>query len=181
MTPIIEALLDTYERGTVSRREVSRDGRERQSQSGVLRGVNINHVNLQVSNLDRSVEFYRELFSLPPKREIPGRPYALDLADGLSFLSVPQREPTGVIDHFCVAVEDFRARAGSERAPRGRARPESSGRSRQCLRERPRRHPSPDLLAGMAGLGGLEQARAPDLCGQLRKQTSDLGGVRKST
>ena len=126
MTPIIEALLDNYERGTVSRRElvkalalvgvpgglssrreVSRDGRERQSQSGVLRGVNINHVNLQVSNLDRSVEFYRELFSLPPKREIPGRPHALDLADGLSFLSVPQREPTGVIDHFCVGVEDF--------------------------------------------------------------------------
>ena len=126
MTPIIEALLDNYERGTVSRRElvkalalvgvpgglssrreVSGEGRERQSQSGVLRGVNINHVNLQVSNLDRSVEFYRQLFSLPPKREVPGRPYALDLADGLSFLSVPQREPTGVINHFCVGVEDF--------------------------------------------------------------------------
>ena len=126
MSPIIEALLDDYERGTVSRREfvralalvvvpgglascqgVSREPRESQSQSGVLRGVNINHVNLQVSNLEQSVEFYRELFSLPPKREVPGRPYALDLADGLSFLSVPQREPTGVIDHFCVGVEGF--------------------------------------------------------------------------
>ena len=86
MTPIIESLLDKYERGTVSRRElvkalavvavpgglssrreVSREWRERQSQSqsGALRGVNINHVNLQVSNLDRSVECYLQRPSTP--------------------------------------------------------------------------------------------------------------------
>jgi catechol 2,3-dioxygenase-like lactoylglutathione lyase family enzyme len=128
MTKIIEALLNDYERGTVSRREVvkalslgivpagllKRQGASRQRhegprQDGVLRGININHVNLQNSNLDRSVDFYRELFSLPPKREVPGRPDALDLADGLSFLSVPQREPSGDINHFCVGVEDFEA------------------------------------------------------------------------
>ena len=126
MTRIIEALLNDYERGTVSRRELvkalalgivpagltsrrgaSRKRRESPKQDGVLRGININHVNLQNSDLDRSVDFYRELFSLPPKREVPGSPYALDLADGLSFLSVPQREPSGDIDHFCVGVEDF--------------------------------------------------------------------------
>ena len=126
MTRIIEALLTDYERGAVSRRELvkalavgvvpaglaSRPGisqrpRENTKQAGALRGVNINHVNLQNSDLDRSVDFYRKLFSLPPKREVPGRPYALDLADGLSFLSVPQREPSGDIDHFCVGVEDF--------------------------------------------------------------------------
>ena len=126
MTRIIEALLNDYEQGTVSRRElvkalalgivpvgllsgrgVSRQPHKSPKQDGVLRGININHVNLQNSDLDRSVDFYRELFSLPPKREVPGRPYALDLADGLSFLSVPQREPSGDIDHFCVGVEDF--------------------------------------------------------------------------
>ncbi len=125
MTRIIEALLKDYERGTLSRRELvktlalgivpaglvsrhvpSRPGKSPR-QDGALRGININHVNLQNSDLDRSVDFYRELFSLPPKREVPGRPYALDLADGLSFLSVPQREPSGDIDHFCVGVEDF--------------------------------------------------------------------------
>ena len=124
MKRIIEALLNDYERGTLSRRELvkalalgavpaglvgrrSASRRESTKQDGVLRGININHVNLQNSDLDRSVDFYRELFSLPPRREVPGRPYALDLADGLSFLSVPQREPSGDIDHFCVGVEDF--------------------------------------------------------------------------
>ena len=126
MTRIIEALLNDYERGMLSRREIvkvlalgivptglssrwgaSRQRRESPRQDGVLRGININHVNLQNSDLDRSVDFYREFFSLPPRREVPGRPYALDLADGLSFLSVPQREPSGDIDHFCVGVENF--------------------------------------------------------------------------
>ena len=116
MLDIIEGLLDRYERGAVTRRElvgalsmaiVPRPRRERRQQTGVLRGININHVNLQVSDLDRSVDFYGRLFSLPPRREVPGRPFALDLADGSSFLSVPQREPAGVIDHFCVGVADF--------------------------------------------------------------------------
>ncbi len=126
MTRVIEALLRDYERGSMSRRELvkaltfgmvpvgmvngrrpSGPNRAVPRQEGVLRGININHVNLQNSDLDRSVDFYRQLFSLPPEREVPGRPYALDLADGLSLLSVPQREPAGDIDHFCVGVEDF--------------------------------------------------------------------------
>lgn len=114
MVSFIEDLLERYESGAVTRKEVVTvlamalvPRRSRQAQSGILRGININHVNLQVSDLDRSVEFYRRLFSLPPRREVPGRPFALDLADGLSFLSLPVREPTGVIDHFCVGVEDF--------------------------------------------------------------------------
>lgn len=122
MLSFIEDLLAAFERGLVTRRDavsalalaalpgglaVPRP-RSPQSQSlGVLRGVNLNHVNLQVSDLDRSVEFYRKLLSLPPARPVPGRPYALDLADGVSFLSLPQREPVGVIDHFCVGVENF--------------------------------------------------------------------------
>lgn len=128
MVSFIEDLLTSYERGVVSRKEVVRAlalavmpagmtprarrspvrGMPRsQSQSGVLRGINLNHVNLQVADLDRSVDFYRRLFSLPPRREVPGRPFTLDLADGLSFLSLPEREPVGVIDHFCVGVENF--------------------------------------------------------------------------
>ena len=134
MTRLIEALLNDYERGTVSRRELvkalalgivpagltSRRGafrqrRESPRQDGVLRGININHVNLQNSDLDRSVDFYRELFSLPPKREVPGSPYALDLADGLSFLSVPQREPSGAHRSLLRGRGGFRAQSGSDR------------------------------------------------------------------
>ena len=121
MRSFIEEVLGRYETGEVTRKEVvsvlalalvpsrraERARRSTQSLSGVLRGININHVNLQVTDLDRSEAFYRRLFSLPPRRAVPGRPFALDLADGRSFLSLPEREPTGVIDHFCTGVDDF--------------------------------------------------------------------------
>jgi catechol 2,3-dioxygenase-like lactoylglutathione lyase family enzyme len=73
----------------------------------VLVGVNLHHVNIVVSDLERTEQFSRRLFSLAPKRPVPGRPDILDLADGVSFLSVPQRQPAGIIDHFCIGVRDF--------------------------------------------------------------------------
>jgi catechol 2,3-dioxygenase-like lactoylglutathione lyase family enzyme len=128
MLSSIEELLVRYERGLITRRQVvgalaliafpgsaaaarrtpqPPAGSSHTRQSGVLRGINLNHVNLRVADLDRSVAFYRGLFSLPPAREVPGRPWTLDLADGTSFLSLPEGQPGGVIDHYCVGVEDF--------------------------------------------------------------------------
>lgn len=40
---------------------------------------------------------------------MPGRPDTLDLGDGVSFLSIPERSMAGVIDHYCVGVKDFDA------------------------------------------------------------------------
>ena len=111
-----DALFDAYDRGQIGRAEVIRtlrgyDPREEaqphESHPGVLVGVNLHHDNIVVSDLERTEQFYRRLFSLAPKRPVPGRPDILDLADGVSFLSVPQRQPAGVIDHFCIGVRDF--------------------------------------------------------------------------
>jgi catechol 2,3-dioxygenase-like lactoylglutathione lyase family enzyme len=116
MNDVIEAMFDAYDRGEVSRAEVVIAVKGQQPVShtpdadrhaGVLTGVNLHHINLNVADLDRTEAFYRRLFSLPPKRAVPGRPDILDLGDGVSFLSVPEREPYGVIDHFCVGVRDF--------------------------------------------------------------------------
>lgn len=124
MTRFLDALLREYETGAISRRGLLQaltlvavprglggldDPGPRSaipSRRAVLRGVNLNHVNLQVSDVERSEAFYRNLFDMPPKREIPGRPYALDFQDG-SFLSIPGSTEPGIIEHFCVGVEDF--------------------------------------------------------------------------
>ena len=112
MTQVLDALLATYEQGALTRREllqalaVVAAPVKRQTADGVLRGRNINHVNLQVADLDRSVDFYRRLFSLPPRRAIPNRPFVVDLPDG-SFLSLAVSDQPGVIDHYDVGVDDF--------------------------------------------------------------------------
>ena len=66
----------------------------------------------------RSVAFYRPLFSLAPKREVPGRHFALDLADGLSFLSLPRREAGRRYRSLLYWRGGLRARSRGHRDPR---------------------------------------------------------------
>lgn len=118
MSAVIDVLFDAYDRGEVGRDEMVATLLAQQhlevvpappSHPGVLVGVNLNHINIVVSDVARTETFYRTLFSLPPKRPVPGRPDTLDLGDGVSFLSIPERAGAGVIDHYCVGVKDFEA------------------------------------------------------------------------
>jgi len=119
MNDVIDALFDGYDRGEVSRAELVRTilanktvgvAAPQEKHPGVLVGVNLHHVNILVSDLNQTEAFYRKLFSLAPKRPVPNRPYILDLGDGVSFLSIPERaNNAGTIDHFCVGVRDFDA------------------------------------------------------------------------
>jgi hypothetical protein len=112
MIQVIDALLTNYERGMVTRRQLLQAltlvaaPRARQAGGSVLRGRTLNHDNLQVSDVNRSADFYRKLFGLPPKRAVPGRPFVVDLYDG-SFLSLARADRPGTIDHFCVGVDEF--------------------------------------------------------------------------
>jgi catechol 2,3-dioxygenase-like lactoylglutathione lyase family enzyme len=113
MTHILDSLLADYESGKINRRQllqalalVAVPRAVQEAGSGVLRGRTLNHVNLQISNVDRSADFYCKLFELPPKRAIPDRPFAVDLPDG-SFLSLQVSDRPGAIDHFCVGVDEF--------------------------------------------------------------------------
>ena len=44
------------------------------------------------------------LFSMPPKRAVPNRPFVVDLADG-SFIGLAGSDNRGAIDHFDVGVD----------------------------------------------------------------------------
>ena len=108
----MDTLLAQYEHGQLTRRQllqglaVCAAPVERQASGGVLGGRNINHVNLRVADVDRSVDFYRRLFSLPPRRLIPGRPDVVDLPNG-NFIALGRSDQPGTIDHVDIGVEDF--------------------------------------------------------------------------
>jgi catechol 2,3-dioxygenase-like lactoylglutathione lyase family enzyme len=115
VTDVLDSLLTGYDRGLLDRRQLLQalavmvapfQTSSGERAAGVLRGRNLNHVNLQVADVDRSVDYYRRLFSLPPKRLVPDRPDALDLADG-SFLSIAKSDKPGAVSHFCVGVDGF--------------------------------------------------------------------------
>ena len=109
-----ETLLASYERGTLSRRQLltalavigaSASVAGQQQPSGVVRPTTMDHVSLLAADPARTETFYRALFGFPPARPIPstGKINGFDLQGG--YFTFQQSNTPGRIDHFCVAVE----------------------------------------------------------------------------
>src|SRR5262245_32894687 len=110
---VIEGLLTQYETGTLSRRDLvltlaalAASPSIATAQSTALRARTLNHVSLIVSDLDRSVDFYRRLFGLDVKSTQTG---GVNLAVGDAFLGIYQAgaNATPHINHFCFGLEGF--------------------------------------------------------------------------
>jgi catechol 2,3-dioxygenase-like lactoylglutathione lyase family enzyme len=113
----IEALVNQYERGDLTRRQllqalavISAGGTAAsQTPNGLMRGRNLHHVNIRVSNVAQSENFYRKLFGLSPSRRVQGPDnHGLDLP-GAGLIILQRADDPGRIDHLCVGVDDFNA------------------------------------------------------------------------
>ena len=114
----IDALVASYEAGTLTRRQLLQalavlavpavTGAQTAGGS-VMRGRNLHHVNLQVSDVARSEAFYRRLLGLPPSRRVQGPDnHGLDLPGG-GLIILQRSDSPGRLDHFCVGVDNFGA------------------------------------------------------------------------
>jgi catechol 2,3-dioxygenase-like lactoylglutathione lyase family enzyme len=76
------------------------------AQPAVLEPVTLNHASLIVSDLDRSVAFYRNAFGLTVKSTQQG---GVNLAVGDAFLGIYQAGPNATphINHFCFGLRNF--------------------------------------------------------------------------
>jgi catechol 2,3-dioxygenase-like lactoylglutathione lyase family enzyme len=113
MNDKIDSLLTGYERGALSRRDLvltlaalAAAPLPAVAQEPALRARSLNHVSLIVSDLDRSVAFYRRLFGLTVKSTQTG---GVNLAVGDAFLGIYQGGATAApqINHFCFGLADF--------------------------------------------------------------------------
>jgi catechol 2,3-dioxygenase-like lactoylglutathione lyase family enzyme len=112
----ISELLDTYEEGAVTRRQVIAAlallvGAGTKLSAAPLSGGTLDHLGLQVSDLARSTRFYRDVLggTLPPGVR-PDGSVRLDFAKG-GFLTLRELSPGGRVDHFCVKLEKFNKEA----------------------------------------------------------------------
>jgi len=108
MKNTISMLLKTYEDRKLSRRELVEGlallaaGAGTASAAG-FQGSSINHLSLQVSNLQKSTDFYsRTLGCGVNKREGNNQ-----LIFGKSFIVVREGKPAGKIDHIAIGVDNF--------------------------------------------------------------------------
>jgi len=122
MNAAIERLVSRYETGALTRREfvtaiaalASGGLAGAQAPKPQLPVRTLNHVTLFVSNVERSVTFYQQLFDLPVmSRQDNG----INLAAGESFVGIyaapgangANGANSAHINHFCLGVERFNA------------------------------------------------------------------------
>ena len=70
----------------------------------VARGRTINHVSINVSDVERSARFYRDLLGLEEVSRPGNGGINLGLSDG--FLGCYSGQP-GRVSHFCIGVDDY--------------------------------------------------------------------------
>jgi len=115
MNNIIEKMLDSYEKGGVSRRDFVQSLAVIFAAPTILSpagkapftGEMLNHVTLYVSDITRSKNFYQSLLGLTVRKE------ERDLCNfdlGESFLCLYQKnESVPAINHFCIGINSFNA------------------------------------------------------------------------
>ena len=116
MEATISNLLSRFERGALSRRELiqglamltaaSATASTAQAQGAGIKVAKIDHVSIQVSDLPRSIAFYQKMFGLPVVSEDkPNEIVRLGISKTL--VSLHHKNPTGLVDHFAIAIENF--------------------------------------------------------------------------
>lgn len=106
----ISSLLGHYETGQLSRRELilglaalAATPQSSAQSSSSLKGTEMNHIAIYVSDVQRSRDFYRELLDLPILDETQNSSF-LGLGEG-NFLSLFRGTPG--LSHYCIGIEKY--------------------------------------------------------------------------
>ncbi len=120
MEAIIANLLDRFEKGALSRRDLVQGltmlaaaggaASTAAAQPAGLQAVKIDHVSIQVTDLPKSVSFYEKIFGLKVLGE--DKPNEIvRLGAGKVLVSLHHKNPTGIVDHFAIGVQNFNREA----------------------------------------------------------------------
>jgi catechol 2,3-dioxygenase-like lactoylglutathione lyase family enzyme len=118
MEAMISKLLDRFESGVLTRRDLIQGltlliaagnlTSDAQGQDFSIEVAKIDHVSIQVSDLPRSVAFYEKMFGLTVVGEDkPAEIVRLGMVKGKTLVSLHHKNPTGLVDHFAIAIEKF--------------------------------------------------------------------------
>lgn len=114
MEAMISDLVNRFERGALSRRELvqglamltAAGATATHAQTAGLQGAKIDHVSIQVTDLPRSIAFYQKIFGFTILSE--DKPNEIvRLGAGKVLVSLHHKNPTGLVDHFAIGVQRF--------------------------------------------------------------------------
>jgi glyoxylase I family protein len=114
MESIISNLLTRFEKGSLSRRELvqglamlAASGTTAAAQEGIdFKSADIDHVSIQVADLQRSVDFYQRMFGFSVISQ--DQPHGIiRLGNTRTLVSLNHESPAGIVDHFAIGVPRF--------------------------------------------------------------------------
>lgn len=119
METIISKLLSSYEKGSLSRRELvsglamlAAGGTAAAAQNEIdFKDANIDHVSIHVADLQRSIEFYQKMFGFSVVSRAD--PEIVRLGNGRILVSINRGSPARTIDHFAIGIPRFDADTGA--------------------------------------------------------------------
>jgi catechol 2,3-dioxygenase-like lactoylglutathione lyase family enzyme len=120
METIISDLLRRFERGSLSRRDLVR-GLTMLAASGTVAGAqeeidfktaDIDHVSIQVADLQRSIDFYQKMFGFSVVSEDKPR-QIVRLGNTRTLVSLNRESPAGIVDHFAIGIPRFTKEAAA--------------------------------------------------------------------
>ncbi|HUI78145.1 MAG TPA: VOC family protein [Bryobacteraceae bacterium] len=135
MEAMISSLVDRFERGTLSRRDLVQGlamltaaggaASTAQAQESGIKGTKIDHISIQVTDLPRSIAFYQKIFGFTILSE--DKPNEIvRLGAGKVLVSLHHKSPTGIVDHFAIGVEKFNKDAVTRELKERGANPEDN-------------------------------------------------------
>jgi catechol 2,3-dioxygenase-like lactoylglutathione lyase family enzyme len=118
MQGVIDDMVQRYETGRLSRRELIRGLAmltaaapvlsAESPQAPPLLATGIDHICVRVKDLTRATQFYGSLFGVMPLGEDKEHRIVRLGVDKHVMVSLRQDEPYGTIDHFCIKVDGFK-------------------------------------------------------------------------
>src|SRR6266478_6180457 len=117
MESIISNLISRFEKGSLSRRDLV-SGLALLAASGTgaaaaaapdeidFKTADIDHVSIQVTDLQRSIDFYQKMFGFSVVSE--DKPLGIiRLGTTRTLVSLNHQSPAGIVDHFAIGVPRF--------------------------------------------------------------------------
>jgi len=140
METAISKIVQNYERGKISRRELisglallaAAPRPTAAAPASTFKGLGLNHLALDVTDIARSRDFYMKHLGMNVLRESASDCF---LGLGPDFLALFKREKAEM-DHFCIAIENYEVAAVTAELKRQGLNPDQpSGTSRVYFRD----------------------------------------------
>jgi len=121
MEAVISDLVRRFEKGALSRRQLIQGltllaaaggTSSAQAQQTPFTSTRIDHISIQVSDMQRSVEFYQTIFGLTILNEDRAN-QIVRMGTTSIIVSLHQKAPTGIVDHYAIAVDGFEREAAT--------------------------------------------------------------------